>query len=195
MKRIPGSFHLPKPFFLVFPFIGTQRTGSASSSDSHGAASCFKMLSSLRIPTFDTLYPDQPLGGSTVVTLCPAELSLITVLHSALPAAPSCVKVPQPGTELWESRSSCKWQLQKYLSCLTQFVPGGEDGRAQAGVVVGVCEGSKIVLQSAVSKVEHHQASAHSEQQQEEDGDHHCCHVSWVALSTRRITGPCTEEK
>ncbi len=69
-------------------------------------------------------------------------------------------------------------QLQKYLNCLTQFIPRGEDGRAQAGVVMGVCKGSKIVLQSAVSEVECHQAATHAKQQQEEDRDHHRRHVS-----------------
>lgn len=84
MKRILGSFHLPNPIFLVLLYIYHHPVGSpCASSNSHGAASCFKMLSSLRIPTFDTLYPDQPLGGSTVVMLSPAELSLLLFgLHS-----------------------------------------------------------------------------------------------------------------
>lgn len=41
-----------------------------------------------------------------------------------------------------------------------------------------VGEGGEIVLQPAVSEVEHHQDATHSEQQQEEDGDHHRRHVS-----------------
>lgn len=64
------------------------------------------------------------------------------------------------------------------LLILTQFIPGREDGGAQAGVVMRVCESGEIVLQSAVSEVEHHQAAANGEQQQEEDRHHHRRHVS-----------------
>lgn len=66
---------------------------------------------------------------------------------------------------------------------LTQLVPGGENGRPQAGIVVGVGEGCEVVLQPTVSEVEHYQATAHSQQQQEEDGHHHCCHVTRAALA------------
>lgn len=76
---------------------------------------------------------------------------------------------------------------------LTQLVPGGEDGRAQAGIVVGVGEGGEIVLQPAVSQVEHHQAAAHPQQQQEEDGHHHRRHVPGAALALGGVAGPCGE--
>lgn len=61
---------------------------------------------------------------------------------------------------------------------LTQLVPGGEDGGAQPGVVVGVGEGGEVVLQPAVSQVEDHQAAADAEQQEEEHGHHHRRHVA-----------------
>lgn len=60
---------------------------------------------------------------------------------------------------------------------------------------MGVGKGCKIVLQSAVSEVECHQATTHSEQQQEEDGDHHCCLVPWVTLTAGGIAGPWTDGK
>lgn len=73
---------------------------------------------------------------------------------------------------------------------LTQLVAGGEDGRAQAGIVVGVGEGREVVLQPAVSQVEHHQAAAHPQQQQEEDGHHHRRHVPRAALTLGGVVGP-----
>lgn len=82
-----------------------------------------------------------------------------------------------------------KWQRQIHSRWLTQLIPGGEDGGPQAGVVMRVCKGREIVLQPAVSEVEHHQAATHSQQQQEEDRDHHCCHVPGMALTAGGIAG------
>lgn len=73
---------------------------------------------------------------------------------------------------------------------LTKLVPRGEDGRAQAGIVMGVGKGREVVLQPTVSQVEHHQATAHPQQQQEEDRHHHRCHVARAALAVGSIVGP-----
>lgn len=70
---------------------------------------------------------------------------------------------------------------------LTQLVPGGEDGGAQARVVMRVCEGGETVLQPAVSQVQNHQAATDSQQQQEEDRDHHRRCVTRVALSVGSV--------
>lgn len=53
---------------------------------------------------------------------------------------------------------------KKKKICLTQFVPGGEDGRAQTRVIVGVGKGCEIVLKPSMSDVERHQAAAHSQE-------------------------------
>lgn len=56
---------------------------------------------------------------------------------------------------------------------------------------MGVGEGGEVVLQPAVSQVEHHQAAAHPQQQQEEDGHHHRRHVPGAALALGGVAGPC----
>lgn len=53
---------------------------------------------------------------------------------------------------------------KKKKKSLTQFVPGGEDGRAQTRVIVGVGKGCEIVLKPSMSDVERHQAAAHSQE-------------------------------
>lgn len=72
---------------------------------------------------------------------------------------------------------------------LTKLVPGGKDGRAQAGIVMGVGKGREVVLQPTVSQVEHHQATAHPQEQQEEDGHHHRRHVARAALAVGNVVG------
>lgn len=57
-----------------------------------------------------------------------------------------------------------KVKKKKKKKSLTQFVPGGEDGRAQTRVIVGVGKGCEIVLKPSMSDVERHQAAAHSQE-------------------------------
>lgn len=56
----------------------------------------------------------------------------------------------------------------------TELVSRGEDGRAEARVVVAVGKGGEAVLQAAVAHVQSHQTSAYTQQQHKQHRYHHC---------------------